>query len=215
LGNERIFKPTVLTEIDCTKGFPEGWSGTADWLIWSPEWRAFVLGDLKTIKGAGLPYVIRDGAKVGHIWQVSSYWYALRNMGFPLVEGFSIIYLPKDEVPGKDLQPAVMDCNLIDEMELLDAMTTKKRLVDEYLMEPYPQYLANFPDRELHKVWNKKANAYDVVLKPHYLAAYCRFIDCGCNELGQTKVGHIEDGKFVPRKGYEDYESRVIDEALC
>lgn len=222
-SSNRSLSPTTLTEVRCTDGMPDGWSGTADWLIWSPADRAFVLGDLKTIRGAGLPYVLRDGAKIGHIWQVSSYWYALRNMGFPLVEGFSIVYLPKDEVPGKDLQPAIMDCALVDEMELLDVMTQKKKAVDEYMERQYNSPMISgwqdglepFPDRELHKVWNKKANVYDVVLKPHYLAAYCNFIDCGCNELGQTKVGHIEDGKFVPRKGYEEYESRVTDEALC
>lgn len=201
-----------LSEVNVTIGMPEGWGGTADWLIWDIERRAFVLGDLKTIKGAGLPWVLRDGAKVEHIWQLSSYWYALRNMGIPLVEGFGILYLPKDEVAGKDLQATVMECNMIDELELLDVMTKKKQAVDEFLerkqefKHEWHKALAPIPDRTLHKVWNKKTQVHDVVLKPHYSSAYCRFIDCGCNELGQTKVGHVEDDHYISRKGYEKYE---------
>jgi hypothetical protein len=41
---------------------PDGWAGTADWLFWdeSPP-RAFVLGDMKTITGDGIPGSRRTG----------------------------------------------------------------------------------------------------------------------------------------------------------
>jgi hypothetical protein len=42
---------------------PEGWSGTADWVFWNADLGGFVLGDLETIKGDGITWIEKDGAK--------------------------------------------------------------------------------------------------------------------------------------------------------
>src|SRR5437764_9270415 len=39
---------------------PEGWGGTADWIIYHPQYEAFVLGDLKTTTGEGIEVVSRS-----------------------------------------------------------------------------------------------------------------------------------------------------------
>jgi hypothetical protein len=55
---------------------PDGWSGTADWIFWNADLGGFVLGDLKTIKGDGITWIEKDGAKREHLWQLSAYWHA-------------------------------------------------------------------------------------------------------------------------------------------
>jgi hypothetical protein len=58
-----------------------GWaheaSGTADWVFWNADLGWFVLGDMKTIKGDGIAWIEKDGAKREHLWQLSCYWHAL------------------------------------------------------------------------------------------------------------------------------------------
>jgi len=212
---ERIWRKKrlpIMLEVKLDEWLPDGWSGTADWIPWSKEHRAFVLGDLKTLKGAGLPWILRDGAKESHLWQISAYWYALRDMGIPLVEGFAIAYLPKDG----GLEPEVMDCKMIDESLLRAVMDQRKADVDAFLAfrdeceNEWPKGLAPIPDREQKRVWNAKAKTLDVVLKPHWSSMYCRFLDCGCSEQGQEKIGTWESiggiYSFTPRNGYETPE---------
>jgi hypothetical protein len=68
----------VMQEVKLTQWMPDGWSGTADWVFYNADLRGFVLGDLKTIKGDGIPWIERDGAKLEHRWQWFAYWCALR-----------------------------------------------------------------------------------------------------------------------------------------
>lgn len=200
-----------MLEVKLDEWLPEGWSGTADWIPWSSKHKAFVLGDLKTLKGAGLPWLLRDGAKDSHIWQISAYWYALRDMGIPLVEGFAITYMPKDG----NLSLEVMDCKMVDEALLKAVMNQRKADVDAYLAGEVE--LAPIPPREQKRQWNKAAGVLDLVLKPHFSSLYCRFEDCGCKDLGQEKQGHwIRDefGKklYEPRKDYEIPEDLEVPE---
>jgi len=53
-----------MEEVNLTAWMPEGWSGTADYVFYNAEARGFVLGDLKTIKGDGITWIERDGARV-------------------------------------------------------------------------------------------------------------------------------------------------------
>ena len=66
-----------MAEVNLTPWMPTGWSGTADWLFWHPEYEGFVLGDLKTSKGEAIKWKERDGMSEEHLWQLSAYWHAL------------------------------------------------------------------------------------------------------------------------------------------
>ena len=72
--------------------------GTADWIFWNPDLGGFVLGDLKTIKGDGITWIEKDGAKPEHLWQFSAYWWALYDAGLPMVKAFAILYWPRTAV---------------------------------------------------------------------------------------------------------------------
>jgi hypothetical protein len=109
-----------MAEVRLTDFLPEGWAGRADWVIYDPEAGGFVLGDLKTIKGEGLTWINRAGAKEDHLWQVSAYWHALYDMGLPMVKGFFVLYWPKNAVAGIEVAPSIQDCAII-ERELIHA----------------------------------------------------------------------------------------------
>src|SRR5690242_2510935 len=79
-----------LREVEMHDGLPEGWGGHADFLVWDHTRRGFVLYDLKTTKSSGLQYIHRDGAKKEHIWQTSGYWWALKRMGYPVLNRIGI-----------------------------------------------------------------------------------------------------------------------------
>jgi hypothetical protein len=217
-----------MNEVRLNDYLPEGWRGRADWVIWNPEIRGFVLGDLKTITGEGLTWVNRAGAKDDHIWQVSAYWHALYDMGLPMLEGFFVFYWPKNAVKGVDLEPSMQECNIIDRALIHARMGQRwdacKEYLDklDYMAEPRllgePEwYLTDQlapPIERLEKVaWNAKQKVFDLKLVPHWTTAYCPFEDqlCDCSTQGTTKVGHYDlDGNFVPRKGYEDVRATAV-----
>src|SRR4051812_41279757 len=80
-----------MAEVNLTPWMPEGWGGTTDGLMWSPEHKGFVLVDFKTTKGEGMSYIAKGGAKEEHIWQTSLYWHAAKKMGIPLVKAVAIL----------------------------------------------------------------------------------------------------------------------------
>src|SRR5690242_14092074 len=79
-----------MNEVKITDGLPDGWGGQADYLVWDHTRRGFILYDLKTTKASGLQYIARDGAKKEHIWQTSGYWWALKRMGYPVLNRIGI-----------------------------------------------------------------------------------------------------------------------------
>jgi hypothetical protein len=211
-----------MNEVRLNDFLPEGWRGRADWVIWNPEIRGFVLGDLKTISGEGLTWVNRAGVKDDHLWQVSAYWHALYDMGLPMLEGFFVFYWPKNAVKGVELEPSVQECNII-ERELVHArMEQRWAAVQEYVNSlPFmtEAHVAQArpedwitdrlapPTERLEKlVWNAQQKAFDAKLVPHWTTAYCPYDDslCDCSTQGTTKVGSFAlDGEYSPRKGYE------------
>lgn len=48
---------TFMQEVKLDRWLPTGWSGPADWAFFVAERGAFVLGDIKTIKGNGVQYI--------------------------------------------------------------------------------------------------------------------------------------------------------------
>jgi hypothetical protein len=96
-----------MAEVNLTPWMPAGWGGTADFLIWNPELKAFVLTDAKTTKGESLKFIRRDGAKPEHVAQTSIYWHAAKKMGIPLAKIIGVLYWPKNDVRGAELiEPA-------------------------------------------------------------------------------------------------------------
>lgn len=219
---EQVFRDArlpVITELKLDRWLPEGWSGTADWIIWDRN--AFVLGDLKTIKGEGLPFVVKEGIKEEHLWQLSSYWYALRNMGLPLVKGFAVFYLPMNGVVGKDIEPVQAWGQPIPEDVILPVMEERWKATSLYYNSVWEgnlygpnkpthefnnQYLAPVQERIQKITWNAKTEVFDVKLVPHWSAQFCPYPDelCDCRNQGVTKIGHYTlDSGYVPYKGHQ------------
>ena len=217
-----------MQEVSVTPGLPEGWSGTADAVFWDASLRGFVLGDFKTIKGEGMKWVLKDGAKEEHIWQLSAYWHALYNMGLPMVRGFGVWYLPQNDTTERDeeIAPVLMECEPLPRDLLWGVMEDRWQAWQEYsedlppnrgaysaamLGQDYSVFLTDKLAPEMSRVqkcfWDGKQGVFNVKLVPHWSAQFCPYpVElCGCSKQGTTKIGHYDlEGKYVPRKGYED-----------
>jgi hypothetical protein len=228
---------TVRTETKLDKFLPTGWSGTADWIIHNPEIDAYVLGDLKTIKGEGLKWVLKDGMKDEHMWQLSAYWYALEKAalayGEKLVKGFVVLYLPQNvPVDNPDIEPVLMEGEPLDRDLVLGVMNDRWAITESYLNEIsvegasrghsspaeceqdvfLNEFLAEPMEREQRVLWNKGQSVFDVKLVPHWSCSYCPYPNelCDCSEQGVTKIGAYDlDGVYTPRKAFEDIEVAV------
>lgn len=202
-------------ELKLTSFMPEGWSGTADWVFWHPEYQAFVLGDLKTAKGEAIYWINRNGAKTEHIWQLSAYYYALLAMGLPMVKGFGVMYWPMNDTSDGDLVlPTLQECDPLPEDVVLGRMVERFQACDKFWHGPWElDDLAPEIDREQKLLWNKTQGVFDVKLVPHWSTRFCDWEApyCNCRNQGTTKVGHYKlDEEYVPRKGYEDILPTVV-----
>ena len=217
-----------LREIDVTQWLPEGWSGKPDFLFYDPSKEAWVLADLKTSKGESYKFIRDGGAKDEHLWQVSAYWHALVEMGLPMVNGFGVIYLPKNDTTDKNERVSVIvaECKPLPREQVWEQMEARWAATKAYLAEVREKHkadirtldlylndlLAPVQDRVQKMWWSAKTGTWDVKLIPHWSADYCPFPNelCDCSEQGTTKIGHwhLVDGglEYVCRKGYEEYE---------
>lgn len=223
---KRLGIPAML-EVNLTPWLPEGWSGTADLVVWNPERKAWVLVDLKTTKGESIVWIQRRGAKDDHILQTSSYWHALRKMGLPLVKRVLVYYLPKNDDRGPNpVEPVLVDFEPMDARTLGTLMTGRGKAITTYLdslpdRAPEPdEYdywltdaLAPPQGREQKLSFSRTSGMHEVKLVPHWSAAYCPFPDelCPCSTFGTEKIGAFDQsGVWFPRKGYEHYEPEVF-----
>lgn len=196
-----------MYEVKLDEYLPEGWSGTADWIFWHPEYEAYVLGDLKTIKGEGIHWIGQKGAKDEHVWQLSAYWHALAKRGIPLVEGFGIMYWPMNDTREKvDIVPTVQECSPLPEDVVYDRMRYVKDRVDRYIEsldgDWITEALEPMPEREQKLIWS--GDLAEVKLVPVWWESYCDFDETLCPRSGVTKIGHYTPEGYIPRKGYEE-----------
>lgn len=208
---ERWFRgqPAML-EVDLTTWMPKGWGGRADYLIWDPEMQGFRLHDLKTTKGEGINWIKRDGAKESHIWQTSLYWWACYEMGLPMVEEITVLYLPMNVAPGAELVEVSFEPISFD--LIAERCDTRNKLREQYVNSGYStEWLDDQgiigPGSLQRRYANKTTGNMDVKLVPHWEAQFCPYPSeyCGCSTLKTTKIGHYTDeGVYVPRKGYEE-----------
>lgn len=224
----------IMTEVRLDRWLPEGWSGTADWIVWNGEpypHGGFVLGDLKTIKGEGMKFVEYEGIKAEHMWQLSSYWYALEAMGVPLVKGFAVYYLPQNAPMGENVKPSLQEGVPLDRELVLGTMRDRWALTQAYLasIEAGPHDLLQDPNYyvtdllapEQERIQRlglvRKEAKWEVKLSPHWSAQFCPYEEalCNCRAQGVTKIGEYKlalDGPAVvyePRKGYEELVPEV------
>ncbi len=209
---ERIFRgKPVMLEVNLRRWLPEGWTGTADWIAWNAEKKAFVLGDLKTAKAEGIPWIIRDGIKDTHQHQLSAYYYALRNMGIPLVRGYGVFYLPITQDVREPVQPTWQEATPLDEGYMRDLMSERWKLTEAYL-ESLPMHtkrgkaaayltdeLAPVQERTIRTYWDKAASkaggketpGVKVKLVPDWSTSYCDFDRalCDCSTQKPETLG--------------------------
>jgi hypothetical protein len=216
-----------MSELRLTDFMPEGWGGRADWVIFDPSRRAWVLGDIKTVTGDGMFWVERQGAKENHVWQLSAYWHALVEMGLPMLRGFFVLYWPKGPATNKEVtvEASIQECDPLDEslvrgrMEERWALTKayldnrEKLVVEAYRRDPgsEPPYVTDLLaapiEREQKIEWDYTAHNFAVKLVPHWSTRFCPYEDelCDCSTQGKTKIGHYDlTGEYTSRNGYED-----------
>lgn len=199
-------KPIML-EVKLDEWMPPGWSGTADWVAWDPEIRAFVLGDLKTTKPGGIHYIHKGGAKESHIWQVSAYWHALVRMGLPLLDRAGVYYLPKNQLLAREGEPVSPTMQEITPLpldvvegrmaELSEAVNAYRDSLPKYGAASLSDYLtdklAPVQPREIKLSINKvnKRPVIDVKLAPSWSVEFCEFPDelCNCRRQTTNKIG--------------------------
>ena len=211
---ERIFRgKPVMLEVALRPWLPEGWTGTCDWIAWNADRKAFVLGDLKTTKAEGIPWIIKDGVKDSHQHQLSAYYYALRDMGIPLVRGYGVFYLPITQDVREPVQPTWQEATPLDEGYMRDLMRNRWIATEAYLLSieadkkrsPGPlgkfltDELAPVQERTIRVYWNSKAikakgketPAVEVKLVPDWSTSYCDFDRglCDCSTQKPTKLG--------------------------
>lgn len=223
----------VIREVDLTPWMPEGWSGTADWLFWHPRYEAYVLGDLKTTKGEAIKWKESEGMSEDHWWQLSAYWYACVEAGFPMLDRFGVLYLPMNtSLKDPGIAPTVLEARPVPEDTIRARMDEVKKAVDYYVegVEAYRWQLTNEDgsvqpglfladglapplERVQKLVWDGKKGHWNVVLVPHWLTDFCPYENelCDCSEQGTTKIG---EWRWYEGDGLEDnpdhlyYESR-------
>jgi hypothetical protein len=211
-----------MTEVKLDRWLPEGWSGTADWILWSAEHEAFVLVDLKTMKSEGIRFIESGGMKEEHRWQASSYWHALYRMGLPLLDKFHVLYLPMTPLMDREVEPVLTESQPVPFQTINPVMEERWAWTEAYLQRvseavhspqwPYLMYLNDalvpVQDRVFKFAYSSARNIVDVKLGPHWSAAYCPFPDelCDCSTQTTEKVGHYTSDGYVPRKGYSDIE---------
>lgn len=212
-----------MQEVKVNPWLPEGWGGTADWMIWDFDYEAFILRDLKTIKAEGLRWVL-NGAKEEHIWQVSAYWWALDEAGFPLRDHAEVMYMPmNDTMDDVLIEPVLVEVDILDKDLVWGVMEDRWAATQQYLwsIEAGPHDLLQNPgyyvtdalapvmERDQKVNWNGKQDVWDVKLVPHWSALFCPFDDelCDCGSQGITKIGHFTlEGAYEARNGYEDIQ---------
>jgi hypothetical protein len=201
-----------MAEVKLDPWLPEGWAGTADWLILDPTKSAFVLADIKTTTGQGVGYRATEGMSESHWLQASAYWHAANRMGLPMVEKVIVFYLPLDDSGSTELlvsEDVPAEASEMDEM--MDEI--REECIQFANGDQLPDDLAP-PIERVQKVnWNNATKVFDLKLHPHWLTRYCPFGDvCGCGDQPTTKIGHYywdvleEKLVYVPRKGWEDTE---------
>jgi hypothetical protein len=203
-------------ELNLSNFMPTGWSGTADWVFWHPDYHAFILGDLKTAKGESIYWINQRGAKEEHIWQLSAYYHALVQMGLPLVKGFGVMYWPMNDVEGETPVPTLEDCEPLTEDIVLGRMIERWLAAKPFLGEWSVDDLAPEQEREQKLLWNKKMGVFDVKLVPHWSTRFCDWNApyCNCSSQGVNKIGQFDlEGCYHPRKGYEDVSASVFPES--
>jgi hypothetical protein len=193
----RNCKYPCLSEINLDAGLPEGWTGTADLLV-TEDSNSWILYDLKTLYSLkALDYIPKDE----HIWQVSCYYHALREIGFSVTDVI-LYYLPilpgTSGVSQTDSRGIPIIVEPIDKEIVWEEMYEIRRSVlsfaESYEKGMFPENLAPFPDptfklqklKTLWKVW-----AY-----PHWSYRYCIFGDiCGCSNQPEKRLV----AKYYPR----------------
>ncbi len=221
----------VMMEVNLTPWLPEGWSGTADLIVWNPALKAWVLVDIKTTKGESIRWIERDGAKDDHVLQTSSYWWALKAMGLPLVKKVCVYYLPKNDIRGGGVEPLLVDFDPVPKTELTKLMRGRGKSITGYL-ESLPERdtppepddfdywltdeLVDPPEPEQRLYFNRTSGMYDVKLQRHWSADYCSFPTelCPCSLAPKTTLigAYDKGGDYLPRKGYEHIEPEVEPE---
>ena len=93
-----------------------------------------MLGDLKAQKSESFKFLRQDGMKPEHLWQTSAYWYALEEMGLPLVSGVCVYYLPKNHTTEElSIEPILYENSVLPKDVVMERMESRWALTKEYL----------------------------------------------------------------------------------
>lgn len=224
----------VMQEVSISPYLPEGWGGTVDLVVFNEDTQRWHVVDIKTTTGEAIESLQAGGPKDAHVWQVSAYHMALSEMGFDLDPDVSLYYLPKNNVPRKEVEPFLKTFRPIDGGTVAYHMGERKSLIDAYLEEvkrlygtlnqsyPSTEMLINEllapPQERIQKLFrDRKTGTAELKLVPHPSTRYCPFdVElCDCSTQGQTKIGEYDQlGIYIPRRGFEHVEPEFNSEGV-
>jgi hypothetical protein len=209
----------VETEVKLDEWMPEGWSGTADYIFYHPGYEAYVLGDLKTVKGESMFFVRRDGAKEEHIWQLSMYFHALVERGLPMLNAVGVVYIPffDTRITSQSPEPLLAEVSPLPPEVVLERAHSRSKAVQAVFEglsrgDKLEDLLAPEQDKVQKLIWDGTKSVFNVVCVPHWSAAFCDWEAplCDCRNQGNTKIGHYDlEGVYFPRKGHAEVAPTV------
>lgn len=216
-----------MAEVNLNPWMPKGWGGTADIVMWHPDFQAFVLVDVKTTKGESMRWKLERGVTEEHQLQTSLYWHALRKMGLRMARRIGVFYLPKNDTRSKSetVEPAMLEFDPLPVKKIQSETARRRKRVDEYLkslpsgeqwldLEEYLTDKLEPVQPRVQKVYyDRAADTHVLKLVPHWSAQFCPFPEelCDCRTHGTTTLGLFDEmGDYHPRSGYEEYEPEVF-----
>lgn len=199
----------VKTEVDVSRGLPEGWAGTADFIVKDAASGEIAVYDLKVVSSSAKYYsdiaaqyyqvTNKQSSQLpleDHKWQVSSYCYALKKMGIPATRAF-VCYLFIDNYfhfgTKYQYRPTEYEVDLVSDEDLEKRFKEVSGRVERWKKTSVlPDYLE--PEQKLKAIPNwRKPEKYVLEQRIDWRCKACPFYPrfCHPNQF-EGKVGQFE-----------------------
>lgn len=231
----------VHTEVKLDDWMPEGWSGTADYVFeigdayvlgdlktTKGESMFFINRDgakqehiwqlsayFWALVEAGKPMVNSVGVFYMPMNEIQSGETPLPSLQevTPIPKDVIIPHMEERATSVRELRAGIASEGYhFDSDGLLEEFDVPGGVENPKLLETLGALLAPEQERLQRITWDSKRELHNVVLVPHWSAAFCDWDAplCDCRNQGTTKIGHYDlEGTYVPRKGYEGIEPTV------
>ncbi len=195
-GTDNYF--LLKEELVINDGLPDGWHGRLDFLVYDLNDKHFKPIEYKSSRSFGNPEHL---PRPENVLQTKAYIAATRFMYLEFNIKKGILFY--DDRSGSNL-PLEFGIDNLDGLDDEMALCEKA-----YLGYTEHDIMPDFLPREI-KLRNYGKIFY---LEPNYMCdGYCKYSGVSCKpDLSKTKLADVKDGILVIRKGYEEYESAMLE----